>query len=366
MKIKLFDLKRQYRTLGLNLEKKVTNVLKSGQYIMGKNGVDLEKKISKYLSCKYAVSCNSGTDALVISLRALGVGKGDEVITTPFTYFATTEAIILVGAKPVFVDIDPRTFNIDERQIEKALSSKTKAIIPVHIFGQPCKIDTIKKLCSKYKIKLIEDCAQSFGAKLNNKHTGTFGDFGCLSFFPTKNLGCAGDGGMVVTNSAVNAKKALMLRNHGGIVRNVHKMIGYNSRLDEIQAAVLLEKIKIINRLNNSRKKIAKKYDDLINHQNITTPYRENHVDHVYHQYTLIVKNRVKFIKHMSSKHIPIGIYYPLPIYEQSALKKHIGKKYNLSHSKNICNQCVSIPIYPELTNDEVEFISDHINKFSI
>jgi len=362
--IKLFDLERQYHSLKLTLEKKVNEVLRSGQYIMGKNVVDLEKNVSQYMSTKYAISCNSGTDALIISLRALGVKRGDEVITTPFTYFATAEAIILVGAKPIFVDINPETFNIDESQIEKAISKKTKAVMPVHIFGQPCRIDVIKQICKKYKLKLIEDCAQSFGSKLNKKHTGTFGDFGCLSFFPTKNLGCAGDGGMILTNSASLAKKAMMLRNHGGVERNVHKMIGYNSRLDEIQAVILLEKMKIINKLNKSRRKIANKYSKLIDNQNITTPFEESHVNHVYHQYTLLVNDRKKFIKHMSDKNIPTGIYYPRPIYEQSAIKSSTHKKYNLVNISRICNQCVSIPMYPELTNNEIEFISDHINRY--
>jgi dTDP-4-amino-4,6-dideoxygalactose transaminase len=220
----------------------------------------IRTKFSNFVGSKYSVSCNSGTDALVLSLRALNIGDGDEVITTPFTYFATAEAIVLVGAKPIFVDINPHTFNINYKNIEKHINKRTKAIMPVHIFGQSAEIYEIKKICRKHNLKLIEDCAQSFGAKKNNKYTGTFGDFGCFSFFPTKNLGCAGDGGMITTNSLAKMKILKKLRNHGGLIRNVHEYIGYNSRLDEIQAGFLSIKLEILGDITKHKRKLASKF----------------------------------------------------------------------------------------------------------
>ena len=329
-KIKIFDLTKQYKSLSNQINRNVKKVLSSGNYILGDNVKNFETKFSKFVGSKYAISCNSGTDALLLSLKSLNIGRGDEVITTPFTYFATTETIVLAGAKPVFVDINPHTFNIDHTKIINAITKKTKAVMPVHIFGQMANIIEIKKICKKYNLKLIEDCAQSFGAKENKLYSGTFGDFGCFSFFPTKNLGCAGDGGMIVTNNSQNMHMVKQLRNHGGITRNLHNHVGYNSRLDEIQASILMIKLKNINKLNNKRHKIAKLYKTQIKNNKITTPYELNVSGHVYNQFTLIVQNRNKFMKYLSKYKIPYGIYYPLPIYKQKALKSF---DYNYSIS---------------------------------
>jgi len=363
-KIKIFDLSEQYESISKEVDKNILNILKSGQYILGGNVRELEAKFSNFIGSKYSVSCNSGTDALILSLRALNIGHGDEVITTPFTYFATAEAIVLVGAKPIFVDINPHTFNINYKNIEKHINKRTKAIMPVHIFGQSAEIYEIKKICRKHNLKLIEDCAQSFGAKKNNKYTGTFGDFGCFSFFPTKNLGCAGDGGMITTNSLAKMKILKKLRNHGGLIRNVHEYIGYNSRLDEIQASILLTKIKIINSLDKKRNHIAKLYKNLIKNQLITLPYEcEDNSHHVYNQYTIKVKNRAKFIRHLKSNSIPHGVYYPIPVYKQKALK-NFNYKCNLKNTEKVTRQCISIPIYPELSTDSVKHISKIINDY--
>ena len=363
-KIKLFDLSRQYSRLKSTLEPKISKVLKNGQYIMGKNVSTFEKNVSKYLSTKNAVTCNSGTDALIIALRALDINKGDEVLTTPFTYFSTTEAILLVGAKPIFVDIDPITFNIDPSKIEQKITKKTKAILGVHIFGHPYQADKVNNICKKYKIKMIEDCAQSFGASIDNKQTGTFGDVGCFSFFPTKNLGCAGDGGMFITDNNQLANKARMLRNHGGIRRNEHNLIGYNSRLDEIQAVVLLEKLKLVTKLNNDRIRIANKYSKSINNDKIITPSSLDNVKHIYHQYTLVVDNRTKFTNYLTKNGIPYGIYYPKPTYMQAAVKKKIKNLPKLKNAERVCKSCVSIPMFPELTKKEYETIIDIINDY--
>ena len=363
-KIKLFDLSRQYKNLRAVLERKVSRVLASGQYIMGQNVKTFEMNASKYLSVKNSVTCNSGTDALILALRCLDIGHGDEVITTPFTYFSTTEAILLVGAKPIFVDIDSTTFNIDCSQIERKITKKTKAILGVHIFGHPYEAEKVKKICKKYKIKMIEDCAQSFGASIGKKQTGTFGDIGCFSFFPTKNLGCAGDGGMLVTNNNRLAKKARMLRNHGGIQRNEHNLIGYNSRLDEIQAVVLIEKLKLVDKLNNSRIRIAKEYSKTIDNKKIITPIYLDKVRHIYHQFTLIVDNRARFTRYLTKNDIPFGIYYPKPAYLQPAVKKIIRNSPRLKVTESVCKRCVSIPIYPELSKKECDLIINTINDY--
>ena len=362
-KIKIFDLKEQYKTIAKEINKNVTNILSSGQYILGNNVKLLEESFAKHVGAKYAVSCNSGTDALLLSLRALGIGKGDEVITTPFTYFATAEVIALVGAKPIFADINPHTFNINHKLIESLISKKTKAIMPVHLYGQSCEITKIRNICKKNKIALIEDCAQSFGAKYNGKYTGTFGDFGCYSFFPTKNLGCAGDGGMIVTNNLGKSKMLKKLRNHGGLVRNVHEYIGYNSRLDEIQASILVTKLKIIDKLNESRIKIAENYKKLINNKNIKVPYQAENSYHVYNQFTLRVRKRTRFIAHLEKHGVPYGIYYPVPIYKQKAFKE-FNYKCNLSNVNKITKECISIPIYPELDKKSFNKIVEVINKY--
>ena len=363
-KIKLFDLSRQYSQLKPILEHNVLKVLESGQYIMGKNVNLFENKVTKYLSTKNSITCNSGTDALIIALRCLDIGKNDEVITTPFTYFSTIEAVLLVGAKPVFVDIDSNTFNIDAREIEQKITKKTKAILGVHIFGHPYEASKVSKICKKHNIKMIEDCAQSFGATIDNKQTGTFGDIGCFSFFPTKNLGCAGDGGMLITSSSRIANKARMLRNHGGIQRNVHNLIGYNSRLDEIQAVVLLEKLKLVTKLNNNRIRIAREYTKSINNNKIITPSTLNNVKHIYHQYTLIVDNRVRFTNYLAKNGIPFGVYYPKPIYMQPAVRKIIKSLPKLKVTEAVCKKCVSIPMFPELTKEELGAIINIINEY--
>ena len=362
-KIKIFDLTKQYKSLDNQISNNVKQILASGNYILGNNVKNFEIAFAKFVGSKYAISCNSGTDALLLSLKSLNINKGDEIITTPFTYFATVESIILAGAKPVFVDIDPYTFNIDYTNIENAITNKTKAIIPVHIFGQISNIVKIKKICKQYNLKLIEDCAQAFGAKEDKLYAGTFGDFGCFSFFPTKNLGCAGDGGMMVTNNPRNMNMAKQLRNHGGATRNLHNYVGYNSRLDEIQASILLIKLKNIKKFNNKRRKIASLYKTQIENNKIITPYELNSSSHVYNQFTLIVKNRNKFIKYLSKYKIPYGIYYPLPIYKQKALKL-FNYKYKLNNVEKITKQCVSLPMYPELDSKSIQYISKIINDY--
>ena len=363
--LKIFDLTKQYKSISKEINLKIIKVLGKGQYILGKNVTDFEKRFANKFGVNHAIACNSGTDALLLSLECLNIKKGDEVITTPFTYFATAEVIIQCGAKPVFVDINPLTFNIDYDLIERAITKRTKAIMPVHIFGQSANMHKIKKIAYNYNLKLIEDCAQSIGSTYNKTPSGTFGDFGCFSFFPTKNLGAFGDAGIVITSKQHYAEKIRKLRNHGSIVRNEHEIIGFNSRMDEIQAAVLNIKLKYLNKYNKKRNQIAKLYKSLIKNQLITLPYKDDNAYHVYHQYTLCVKKREKFIKYLSNYNIPFGIYYPKPLYMQRALKNLCSSKKLLNTDK-VAKECISIPIYPELDYDSVEYIASVINQYKL
>jgi dTDP-4-amino-4,6-dideoxygalactose transaminase len=360
--IKIFDLKEQYKQFGRVIDKKVINILSSGNYILGENVALFEEKTKKYLNGKYALSCNSGTDALVLSLRALGVQTGDEIITTPFSYFATAESISLVGAKPVFADINPHTFNINPKHITKLINKKTKAVLSVNLFGQACELDNINKITKEYNIKHIEDCAQSFGAVYNNKQTGTYGDMGCYSFFPTKNLGCFGDGGLVVVKSKKNYDILKKLRTHGGIRRNQHDLIGYNSRLDEIQAAILNIKLNYLESFIKKRKKIAKIYFETIKNDKLRLPFTHKKSVHTFNQFTLRVKNRRKLELHLKKNKIPYGIYYSMPIYKYNAYRNN--KYAPLPMVEKVSKECLSIPIYPELPIKYVIKISEVLNNY--
>lgn len=360
--IKSFDLTEQYKQFERKIKSKVFKVLASGNYILGDNVKSFEKEINNYLGSKYSVSCNSGTDALILSLRALDIGRGDEVITTPFTYFASSEAISLVGAKPVFVDINPHTFNINPKNIKKMINKRTKAILSVNIFGQTCNLDKINSLTREFNINHIEDCAQSLGATYKNKQSGTYGELGCFSFFPTKNLGCFGDGGLITVKNKKTYNLLLKLRTHGGTKRNQHDVFGYNSRLDEIQAAILTIKLPYINKLIEKRRSIAKTYFKLINNDKITLPYISKDSKHTFNQFTLRVRNRNKFKKHLEQHNIPYGVYYSKPIYKYKAYEIY---KYNsLPMVEKVTKECISIPIYPELKINNIKKICNAINEY--
>ena len=360
--IKLFDLKEQYKKFGKTIDKKVISILSSGNYILGKNVELFEKNTKNYLNGKYTLSCNSGTDALVLSLRALGIKSGDEIITTPFSYFATAESISLVGAKPIFADINPHTFNINPKNIAKLVNSKTKAVLSVNLFGQACELDNINKIVKEHNIKHIEDCAQSFGATYNSKQTGTYGDMGCFSFFPTKNLGCFGDGGLVVVKSKKNYDILKKLRTHGGIRRNQHDLIGYNSRLDEIQAAILNIKLNYLESFLQKRRKIAKTYINTIKNDKLRLPFSQRNANHTYNQFTIKVKNRSKLEAYLKKRKVPYGIYYSKPIYEYNAYKSYDYK--SLPMVEKVTRECLSLPIYPELSLKHIKLISDILNNY--
>ena len=357
MQIPMVDLKRQYLELKTEIDEAVLKALEATQFILGPNVQKFEEEAAAYLGVKHAVALANGTEALHLAILACVIVPGDEVITTPFTFIATAEAISYVGAKPVFVDINPDTFNIDVSKIEEYLAthdtSKVKAIIPVHLYGQAADMDPIMAIAKKYNLKVIEDCAQSFGGDYKGKMTGGFGEFGCFSFFPSKNLGCYGDGGMVTTNDSELAEKVKMLRNHGSKVRYYHSVIGYNSRLDEIQAAILRVKLKRMDSFNKLRNKNAHLYSKLFKGTGVVAPHEDGNSMHVYHQYTVKVKNRDKIIEALTKDGIASAIYYPVPLHKQEVYKKDY-EGLVLPNTERVSEEVMSLPIFPELIEEEV------------
>ncbi len=368
--MEFLDLNRQYRIIKKEVNQAIQKVLDSGHFILGPEVEELEGQIAKYCGVKYGVGVNSGTDALLLSLMALGIGKGDEVITTPFTFMATAETIVMCGARPIFVDIDSATFNIDVDKIEEVITKKTKAIIPVHLYGQPAEMDKMIRIARKYKLRIIEDCAQAIGAKYKNKKVGSMGDLGCFSFFPSKNLGACGDGGMVATNNKKLAEKIRMLRAHGSRKKYYHEIIGTNSRLSTIQAAILLVKLKYLDEWTKVRQKIARHYSRSFGKFiNLRAPFVASNRTHVFHQYTIRVnkQKRDKLIDYLKQQDIPTAIYYLLPLHLQPSMKFLGYKKGDFPVAEKAAREVLSLPIYPELNiNKEQNRIINTINKFII
>lgn len=394
MQIQLINLKRQYESIKEEVDKEVLDVLSEGQYIMGKNVKEFEREISEYIGVKHSVSVGNGTDALIIALKALGIGRGDEVITTPFTFFATAESISFVGATPVFVDVDINTFNIDPAKIEEKITDKTKAIMPVHIFGQPCDMDAINEIAKKHNLKVIEDACQAIGSEYKGKKAGSLSDIACFSFFPTKNLGCAGDGGMIVTNDDNLATVCRALRAHGSgadgqkafnIINNIKEdavedngtdntvynplkyynyLIGQNSRLDELQAAILRVKLRNLDKWNDARRKHARFYSEQLKDTNLAAPFEADNVKHVYHLYILQSDDRSKMVNYLKENGIATGVYYPIPLHLQKAYKDLGYKEGDLPNAEYLSHRTFAIPMFAELTDEEKEYIVETIKKF--
>jgi dTDP-4-amino-4,6-dideoxygalactose transaminase len=364
MNIPAFDLKRQYRNLSSELLPILEEVMAKGQFILGENVELLEKELADYCGTKYAVGVASGTDALLLSLEALGIGEGDEVITTPFTFFATSEVISLLKAKPVFVDIDSKTFNIDPDKIEDAITTKTKAVIPVHLFGQMAEMDDIEYLAEKYDLYIIEDACQAIGAEYKGRRAGSIGDTGCFSFFPTKNLGAFGDGGLITTNDEKLYEKIKLLRVHGSRKKYYHELIGHNSRLDEIQAAILRVKLKYLDDWIERRIEIAKIYSEGLKDLDVTVPEVKPYLRHVYHQYVIRTKHRDELQEYLSNKGIGTAIYYPLPLHLQECYKDLGYREGDLPEAEKASKEVIALPMWPELTNEEVNYIVESIREF--
>lgn len=354
MQIPMVDLQVQYQQLKAEIDKAIAGVLDTSYYILGPQGQAFESEAATYLGVKHAIGVSSGTDALHLALRAAGLGPGDEVITSPFTFIATAEAIAYVGATPVFVDIDPRTFNIDPELTRRAITPKTRAILPVHLFGQPADLAPLQQLCGEHDLLLIEDCAQSFGATYAGRQTGGFGALGCFSFFPSKNLGCYGDGGMVVTNDDDLAEQVRMLRNHGSKVRYHHDIIGYNSRLDEIQAAILRVKLQHIDRFNELRRRNAHYYSARLAELGVTPPFEDGKGVHVYHQYTMLTDRREAMQQSLTQAGCASAVYYPIPLHRQNVFANACSG-LSLPVSEEVAACCLSLPIYPELTEGQMD-----------
>lgn len=363
--IPMVDLKRQYHDLKKEIDAAVSDVLEQTRFILGPNVSALEEEVAAYHGLPYAIGVGNGTDALLLALRACGIEAGDEVITTPFTFIATAEVIALLKAKPVFVDICADTYNMDCSRIAGKITAKTKAIIPVHLFGHPADMTSIMEIAQKYNLKVIEDCAQAFGAKYQDQKVGAIGDVGCFSFFPSKNLAGYGDGGMVITKNEEIAKQVKMLRNHGSSKRYYHQEIGYNSRLDEIQAAIIRVKLKKIDQFNAARRQNAAAYCAAINPKDIVLPAAAPGCEHVYHQFTIRAKNRDILADALQKKDISSAVYYPVPLHRQDVFVK----LYNDSEKLPVCEKCaqevLSLPMFPELSQDEIRLIADIINHVS-
>lgn len=348
--IPILDLKEQYASLREQMLRAVNAVFESGVYINGPNVKALEGEIASYLGSPYAIGLNSGTDALHLALRALDIGPGDEVITTPFTFVATTEAIGIVGATPVFVDIDPRTYNIDTAQIEAAITPRTRAILPIHLYGCPAPMDEIMAIAKRHGLAVIEDCAQAIGATLNGRFAGTFGTFGAFSFFPTKNLGAYGDAGMLVTADAALAERVRSLRAHGGRVKYYHEELGVNSRLDEVQAAILRVKFPHLEAWIEKRRAAAGRYTAALAASAMQVPVEPVEARHVYHQYTIRVQERDRVQQELQNAGVQTMIYYPVPLHLQ---KVHAGlglREGSFPESERAAREVLSIPMFPELS----------------
>jgi dTDP-4-amino-4,6-dideoxygalactose transaminase len=356
-RIPILDLTPEIDALWDELNAAVQRVLRSGQFILGPEVDAFEREAADYLGTQHAIGVNSGTDALVIGLRALGIGPGDEVITTPFTFFATAESISNVGATPVFVDIDERTFNIDPALIEGAITPRTKAIMPVHLYGRPAEMDTILDIAERHHLKVIEDCAQSFGARYHGKQTGTLGHAGAYSFFPTKNLGGFGDGGLIATNDDHVALLARKLRSHGSIKKYQNEMLGYNSRLDALQAALLRVKLPRVDAWNERRRAVALTYARLL--QGIPGATTPEVVDgHVFHQYTirLTQADRDEVAQRLSDLGIATMVYYPVP---QDRLPVYLDRPEARPVSARVASEVLSLPIWPTLGPEQQTRVAD-------
>lgn len=373
MEIQMLDLAEQYSSLKKELDIQIEKVLSSSSFILGENVSNLEKQIAEFSNCQYGIGVGNGSDAIHIALQAAGIKEGDEVITTPFTFFATGGSIARTGATPVFIDINPQTFNLDYSKLENAITDNTKAIIPVHLYGQMANMKEIMKIAEKYNLIVIEDAAQAIGASANGNAVGELSSAATYSFFPTKNLGAYGDGGMIVTNKEQINEKSKVIRVHGSKPKYHHHILGYNSRLDELQAAILNVKVYYLKEYNDARRDIAKYYTNKLNKKLsnfITTPHEDEGYFHVYHQYTLRVKDRDELQKYLKSHGIASTVYYPIPLHLQPVFSYLGYSKGDFPETERATAEVLSLPIWPEMKREQQDYIIEKVvsfykNKFS-
>jgi dTDP-4-amino-4,6-dideoxygalactose transaminase len=357
MNIPLLDLQAQYMQIKDKMDKAVLDVIQGGRYILGPEVKELEKEIAEYCGTKNGIGVANGTDALLLVLKAWGIGPGDEVITSPFTFFASAEVISQVGATPVFVDVEPETLNIDVKLLESKINERTKAIIAVHIFGQMADMDSLMQLANKHNLLVLEDACQAIGAEYKGKKAGSIGHAGCFSFFPTKNLGGYGDGGMIVTDDATLAEKIRVLRAHGSKVKYHHTDIGYNSRLDEIQAAILRVKFPHLDNWNDARREKARLYTSWLNGTAYITPCEAPEQKHVFHLYILRSKKREAVMKELQQRGISTAIYYPVPLHLQEVYSSLGYRLGDMPVAEQATQEAFAIPLFPELTKEQMEYI---------
>lgn len=363
MAIPMLDLQIQYKEIRDEVQRTLQSILESGSFILGPNVKTLEKEVAAYHGVDYAVGVASGTDSLHLALMALGIGEGDEVITTSFSFIAAAEAIMYVGAKPVFADIDPVTFNIDPSRVEEKITSKTRCILPVHLFGLPADMDRLLEVAQKHSLSIVEDCAQAFGAEYKGKKVGAIGNLGCFSFYPSKNLACYGDGGMIITNDPELHEKILLLRNHGSPGGYRHLFVGRNSRLDEIQAAIVRIKLKKIDSYNMMRRQKAAAYRHYLN-DIVRCPTDYDDCIHVYNQFTIASPDRTQIQAFLRQKEIASVIYYPIPLNHQEVFINKGTLLLEPQPKAERASQIVlSIPMYPELEEKNIEFIAASIKQ---
>ncbi len=352
--MQMVDLAAEYAALKEEIEPAVLQVLRSGHFILGPQCSALEQEIAQYCGIKHAIACADGTDALLLALKAVGIGAGDEVITPSFTFAATAEAIVLAGAVPVFVDIEPDTYNIDANLVEAALTPRTRAIMPVHLYGRPAALDKLAAMCARHRLKLLEDCAQSLGVRYQGKATGAWGEAGSVSFYPSKNLGAYGDAGMVLTNDDRIAQQVRLLRNHGSAKTYYHETIGWNSRLDEIQAAILRIKFKRLDQCNGRRRWAAARYCELLGGSNVVLPQDDGNCN--YHQFTIRSPKRDAIMQTLKAQGIDSRIYYPIPLHQQQAFAQY-APRAPLPHSERAAREVMSLPMHPYLNDAQIERI---------
>jgi len=370
--LQMVDLKSQYHQIKDQIDLAVIECIESTAFINGPAVKEFQTDLELYLGVKHVIPCANGTDSLQIAMMALELQPGDEVICPAFTYVATAEVIGLLGLTPVMVEVDPNTFNITAEHIEKAITPKTKAIVPVHLYGQCCDMEPIMQLASKYNLFVIEDNAQAIGADYtfsdgSKTKTGTIGHIGSTSFFPSKNLGCYGDGGALMTNDDHLAQKMRMIANHGQEKKYYHKVLGCNSRLDTIQAAILKVKLNYLDQYSSARNKMASYYDAVFSSINeLEVPARQHNSSHVCHQYTMKVKNgkRDALQKYLAEKGIPSMIYYPLPLYKQEAFQQFVSPDFKLEITEQLCEEVLSLPVHTEINFEDMEYVCNSIQTF--
>jgi len=364
MSIPILDLQGQYRAHKDEIDAAILGVVESGHFVLGPNVKTLESELAAYVGCRHAVGVASGTDALQLALVALGIGPGDEVITTPFTFIATASTISHTGATPVFVDIDPSTFNLNPALVEAAITPRTRASVPVHLFGQMVEMAPILELARRHGLQVIEDAAQAIGAEENGQRAGSLGDAACFSFYPTKNLGAYGDGGMVMTNDPNLAERIDMLRRQGSKKKYHNEVLGFNSRLDEIQAAVLRVKLRYLDEWAAGRQRVARRYGELLPGLPVQTPYERPGTRHVYHQYTIRAPRRDELQANLKEQGIGTMLYYPVPLHRLPLYAELGYNEGSLPESERAASEVISLPMYPEMTDEQVQEIASAIREF--